>query len=77
MSGGIDPEAVYGCGECGNEWTSKADLDRDIATIIAKYPYRTAYYAKSASGWAPVEYDRLPKHYHDLVESERANVKNT
>jgi hypothetical protein len=70
-----DSESVYGCGECGNTWTSKSDLDRAISTIIAKYPYRTGCYTKSASGWVPVEYDRLPKDYHDLIASEWEKVK--
>lgn len=68
-------EVVYGCGECGNEWTSKADLDRDISTIVGKYPYRAACYAKGESGWLAVEYDQLPENYHELVAGEWANIK--
>lgn len=65
-----DPSAAYQCGECANEWTSKAELDDAICAIIAKYPYRAACYIKTGAGWSPVEYEKIPEDYHQMVDGE-------
>lgn len=70
-----DLSAEYQCGECGNEWNSKADLDGAITAIIARYPYRRACYVKAESGWSPVECEQLPADYHELVAREWGNVQ--
>lgn len=50
-----DDEKFFGCGECGNVWFDKADLDNDIEQIIQRYPHRKNFYLKTADGYYPVE----------------------
>ena len=64
-----ETEDFYGCGECGDELYSKADLDADIARIIEKYPYRRAVY-RWKNGWQSMPFEQEPADYRDLVETE-------
>ena len=64
-----DEPPFFGCGECGDEWYSKADLDADIARIIEKYPYRRAVY-RWKNGWQSMPFEQEPADYRDLVETD-------
>jgi hypothetical protein len=63
--------AFWGCGECGEEWRTRAALFKSITEITKTYAYRKQCYRKVKSGWLPVEpddYDRGA--YERLVHSE-------
>jgi hypothetical protein len=59
------------CGECGAVWKSRASLEAEIRESVARFPYRGAWYAITASSVSaapepvPDEDDRFEK-----VESE-------
>lgn len=40
----IGEKGIFGCGECGNVWHTKTDLDKDIDSIINHFSYRKACY---------------------------------
>lgn len=58
-------ENFFGCGECGNVWFDKADLDKEIERIIQRSPHRKTFYMKETNGYYPAknldldEIDRL------------------
>lgn len=74
--GSVNSDPFYRCGECGTPWLFKADLDRDISSIIAKYPYRASCYVESKDGWEPVVYDEIPTDYSEKVELEWKNIQS-
>lgn len=43
----------WGCGECGERWRTKAELDRAIDAIVRQYPHRRKAYRKTREGWMP------------------------
>jgi Zn-finger nucleic acid-binding protein len=63
-------EHFWGCGECGNVWYERAELDEAIAEIIVRFPYRKKVYRQSNGNWQPVPLDDEPEDYEELVEEE-------
>jgi hypothetical protein len=66
-------EKFWGCGECGNVWFTREELDAAITTIVEKYPYRAKCYVKSgkpATAWDPAPPEEEPEDYDELVEEE-------
>lgn len=61
-------DGFYGCGECGNVWFSKADLDQAIDEIIQQYAHRRQVYQKIDNSYQPLENE--PSSYNALVETE-------
>ncbi len=61
-------DEFYGCGECGNVWFSKDELDTAINEIIKKYPYRNQVYQKIDNTYQPND-TKLPN-YDKLIETE-------
>lgn len=41
----------FGCGECGNVWWKKSELDQAISQAIEKSPYRAQSYLNTEQGW--------------------------
>lgn len=44
-------ENFFGCGECGNVWFDKANLDSDIEQITERYSHRKLFYRKENNGY--------------------------
>ncbi|MDR3322843.1 MAG: hypothetical protein LBS89_01390 [Zoogloeaceae bacterium] len=66
-----DATGFWGCGECGTVWFDKNDLFREIENISRRYSYRRKVYVKDKNfGFLPVDLEKEPKNYENLVESE-------
>lgn len=63
-------EHFWGCGECGNVWYDRGELDEAIGDIVSQFPYRKKVYRKSKGSWQPVPLDDEPEDYEELVEEE-------
>lgn len=61
---------IYGCGECGNVWNNMHEVYTDISKIIKKYPYRKNVYIQDNNAYTPVDDDKEPDNYEDLVRQE-------
>ena len=61
---------IYGCGECGNVWNNMYEVYTDISQIIKKFPYRKNVYIQDNNTYAPVDDDKEPDNYEDLVRQE-------
>jgi transcription elongation factor Elf1 len=61
----------WGCGECGQQWQSRQELDEAITQIVQKYPYRQRCYRKAGKGWEPIDLspDWLEE-YQEQVQKE-------
>ena len=65
-----DDEPFWGCGECGNVWSDRVELDNAISESIKTYPYRRKVYQQRKGLWDPVPFEKEPEDYEDLVEAE-------
>lgn len=65
-----DDGNFWGCGECGEVWYEREDLNAAIDDIIATYSYRKHCYEKSGKNWVGAPAKQEPKDYEDLVEVE-------
>lgn len=66
-----DEEAPFwGCGECGSVWFQKANLLREIDSILALFPYRHSCYRQAEGEWLPTDPETIPKDYEERVEQE-------
>jgi hypothetical protein len=63
-------EHFWGCGECGNVWYERSELDEAIDDIVSQFPYRKKVYRKSKGTWQPVPLEKEPEDYEELVEAE-------
>ena len=63
-------EHFWGCGECGNIWYDRAELDQAIDEIVSQFSYRKKVYRKSEKTWEPVPLGKEPRNYEELVEAE-------
>ena len=63
-------EHFWGCGECGNVWDERGELNEAIDDIVSQFPYRKKVYRKSKGGWQPVPLEKEPEDYEGLVEDE-------
>ena len=63
-------EKFWGCGECGNVWPTRDELNAAITSAIEAHPYRAKCYVKTADGGDPVPLDAEPEEYEELVEEE-------
>lgn len=63
-------EHFWMCGECGDVWYDRDELDEAIGKIISQFPYRKKVYRKSKGTWQPVPLGKEPIDYEELVEAE-------
>ena len=63
-------EHFWGCGECGNVWYEREELDEAIEEIISQYPHRKSVYRRANGNWNPVALDDEPEEYEERVEEE-------
>jgi len=64
-------KSFYGCGECGQVWADRIELENDITASIEIWPYRkSAYMPINSGGWSPVEYKNIPSELFCFIESE-------
>lgn len=65
-----DASPFTGCGECGSVWHSIDALQRDISSIVSRFPYRAACYKNTSGQWLPTELGSQPGDYEERVEQE-------
>ncbi|GAB4142385.1 MAG: hypothetical protein Tsb009_12660 [Planctomycetaceae bacterium] len=65
-----DDGNFWGCGECGEVWFSRKDLNAAIKEITDTYNYRKACYTKSGRNWVAADPANEPDDYEELVEDE-------
>lgn len=65
-----DEGPFWGCGECGSIWYKKANLLKEIDTIIKQFSYRKKCYRKVKGEWVPADPDKTPDDYEERVENE-------
>lgn len=63
----------WGCAECGSVWYEDKNLQKEIADIVAKRPYRARSYRKLNGNWVPGDLKSEPANYEELVEKEPAD----
>lgn len=71
----IDEKArsFWGCGECGSVWYEEKNLQKEITSIVALYPYRAHSYTQLHGKWIPGDLQSEPANYEALVEKEPAD----
>lgn len=65
-----DDQTFWGCGECGNVWPTRDELNAAIDSAIEKRPYRAKCYVRSGKLWEPEPLANEPEDYEELVEEE-------
>jgi Zn-finger nucleic acid-binding protein len=68
----VEEQNFFGCGECGNVWMSRTDLNETIANIVPIYSYRSACYVHDGKNFEAALSE--PKDYDDLVRREWNHV---
>ena len=63
-------EHFWGCGECGNVWYEREELDEAIGEITSRFAYRKKVYRQQKGIWHPVPLDDEPEDYEERVEEE-------
>ncbi|WP_348749476.1 hypothetical protein [Pseudomonas rhodesiae] len=63
----------WGCGECGSVWYEEKNLQKEITSIIALYPYRASSYKQMNGKWVPGDLRSEAANYEELVEKEPAD----
>lgn len=69
-------EHFWGCGECGNAWYERGELDEAIGNIISQFAYRKKVYRKSKGSWQPMPLEKEPENYEELVEAEEGEEES-
>ncbi len=65
-----DDSMFFGCGECGNVWADHRSLYKAISVIMKTWKYRRKVYVKDGDGWKPVQLNKEPHNYEEMVQKE-------